>query len=494
MLAQTHDQGDWLYCRVRCPRKSLRTDASTMTWFTRIVDFLLIVALSIGFGWLQLDNRVPQYDENVYIGYAWNLHAHDIYGLARNASTPAPPGGGVAPLYPWVMKMLMRMDSSFEQSIRCHIERGSQSCLNDLRTARRAQLIFVSLMLGLLCVALTALCESRMLSVLACALIILTGAPVEYANHQLTETLYPVPAMLAVCLTALHLTRHQYRYLVIAGLVFGLCALTRPNYWYAGLMLAPLLGVARLFTSPARWSRRLVQGTVSCLVFAIALIAVVSPWLLRNHHHFGKASVTVGYGAQALSSRLSYNEMTNAEFRAGWIYFLPDFGDSLAKRLFPREQYERLAFGNPTGFLGIERTRIRDEIAQATGVRPAHNAVGTKESQIGWALTNYAFNDPVQHFRVSALLAWRGFFVEKLFGLVGGLSLLLILIFSSDRWLKRDLILLLLPALLVLGFNANVSVNIPRYNPLLLLPMAIAMSTILRGFAAQLMPKARARR
>jgi len=221
--------------------------------------------------------------------------------------------------------------------------------------------------------------------------------------------------------------------------------------------------------------------------------ALATTGLARNAALFGQPSLTVGYAAQALSSRLSYNAMRDREFLAGWIYFLPDFGDSLAERLFAERDYARLKFGNPEGFLGSERARIRDAIEAATGVRPAHNAAGGERSPLAFALERYVLTEPWQHARVSLLLAWRGLFVEKLFGLAGALCLAGLLLFGRDRALEQQLALLALPGLLVLGFNANVSVNIPRYNMLLLLPMALAIAQVLLRAAGPLSRRWRAR-
>ncbi len=455
---------------------------------TGIIDFLLIAALALAAGLPALDNRAPRFDENVYIAYAWGVHAHGVFGRAADADTPPPAGGGVAPLYPLALATMMHLDPGLRASLRCHLQAGPAGCSYDFIGARRLQLAFAAMMLGLLAVVLGRLVGRRTPALQTCALVIATGAPAEYANHQLTETLYPLPLMLGMAMLAIGLRRGTLAAMLGAGLLFGLAALTRPNLWYAGLLLIPVVGLARATLCDGRRWRR---GLGAAAVFALALGLVCMPWLARNALAFGKPAITVGYGAQALSSRLSFNAMTGREFRAGWIYFLPDFGDSLAGRLFPAADYARLGFGNPAGFLGVERERIRDEITAATGVRPGHNVVGGPVSPVRWALGRYVLQDPWQHARVSALLAWRGLFVEKLFGLLGALALAGVILFGRNRERRLTLVLLSLPPLVLLAFNANVSVNIPRYNVILLLPMALALATVLQGAALALVRRRR---
>jgi len=454
---------------------------------------LLVAVLAFAIGLPALSDRAPKFDENVYIGYAWGLHAHGVYGRARNPAEPPAPGAGVAPLYPAALALLMRLDADLEASLRCHLAAPAAGCEYRLRGARALQLAYAAVLLGVLSLLLRRLTGSRPLAVLAVLLIVLTGAPAEYANHQLTETLYPLPAMIAVTLTALAILRRRARLHAAAGALLGLVALTRPNYFYAALLWLPLLALVHAAVFGGRWRERAQAGLRAFAAFGLAFALLVSPWLARNAALFGQPSLTVGYAAQALSSRLSYNAMRDREFLAGWIYFLPDFGDSLAERLFAERDYARLKFGNPEGFLGSERARIRDAIEAATGVRPAHNAAGGERSPLAFALERYVLTEPWQHARVSLLLAWRGLFVEKLFGLAGALCLAGLLLFGRDRALEQQLALLALPGLLVLGFNANVSVNIPRYNMLLLLPMALAIAQVLLRAAGPLSRRWRAR-
>jgi hypothetical protein len=108
----------------------------------------------------------------------------------------------------------------------------------------------------------------------------LAGPQLLYEHYLMTEPLFTFLLVLGLLAAVAGLRRSSGRLILVSGLVFGLCALTRPLGQVFPLVLpvAVLLGAA----GGAGWRIRLRQaGRVAALVLiGYALIAL--PWLLRN--------------------------------------------------------------------------------------------------------------------------------------------------------------------------------------------------------------------
>jgi 4-amino-4-deoxy-L-arabinose transferase-like glycosyltransferase len=113
--------------------------------------------------------------------------------------------------------------------------------------------------------------------------LVLTGASLE------SETLFTT-LVLAAVVAALHArsTPHHRRWLVAAGLLTGLAALTRTN----GLALVPLIAWLACGGAPA-WRPRVLRA----LAVGLVAVATVTPWTIRNAevtHAFVPVSTEVG--------------------------------------------------------------------------------------------------------------------------------------------------------------------------------------------------------
>jgi 4-amino-4-deoxy-L-arabinose transferase-like glycosyltransferase len=90
----------------------------------------------------------------------------------------------------------------------------------------------------------------------------------------LTETLFTLLLCGACYCVVLFYQRDRLGYLVGAGLLLGLAALTRSVVWLSVPFLAALL----VLTCKVSWSRRLLAAAAVCLAFAVTL----APWSIRN--------------------------------------------------------------------------------------------------------------------------------------------------------------------------------------------------------------------
>ena len=115
--------------------------------------------------------------------------------------------------------------------------------------------------------------------------------------------------------------------------------------------------------------------------------------------------------------------MRHDEWAAGFAYYLPLTRANLQSAGIPEESFEPFDDDSGTGFRQIDRRRYPRRRAQLwTDNNPA--IVGLDElGQQRWVNDTMAdeaiahlLADPVQHLKVSLLLAWRGVFAEERLG------------------------------------------------------------------------------
>jgi hypothetical protein len=287
---------------------------------------------------------------------------------------------------------------------------------------------------------------------------------VGFARGILTENLVcPLFLGYSIC-QFLAVKRSSWRLAILAGVLLGLTALTRPSFLYLGYVTA-LLGLVLLAFGPAR--RRVA---IVCLVVGVVASLTVLPWMLRNLVELGAFDLSRGYSGVILTERVSYDAMTWREYLAGWIYFLPDFGDSLAHRLFDAADFVRLGWDDkPTSFYSVAHAQLQAETVAAAGGAAHH---------VFYLIRHYILPDLPKYTAVTLLLMWRGLWVSKYFGLLCAPMLGGRLI-ADLRARHYDLALFAAPAIFMLGLHAALSVNISRYNVGLIPPMSIAAALVL---------------
>lgn len=378
----------------------------------------------------------------------------------------ARPGRFFAPAYPLLVHAVARLDPRLDASIRCHV-RHAQTPAADACPRSFGTLVALQVVLwGLVALAVfhigLRVSRSETVAWLAMLIALATGEPGYFARTYLSENL-TVPAFVLFMLFALRAadTQKLADYAVAGGLL-GIAALARPAYAYLLYALAPLL----LAASVVRWKSLPSPLPRHVLAFILAAFLVLSPWMIRNLMVFGDVSLSKGYAEVILPQRLAYNQMSWGEWAVAWLYWLPDFGDNLAKRLFRPELWERLSWNHPQSFylqggLGDFVQRIVAQTSSDAEVMPL-------------LLKTYLLGDLFKHLVVTLPLTMRGLGVGGYLSVAGG-----VLAWPAMRSLHRDgrLVVFLaaaLPPLLMAGLHGFVSVNIQRYN----LPMIAVYAVI----------------
>lgn len=137
-------------------------------------------------------------------------------------------------------------------------------------------------------------------------LLLVGGTLIVYSSFELSETLATATLVAAVAASIAALDRRSLGVAAIAGILFALSALTRPQ---ALLMIAPFAVWLALAAGPGPWKKRLMVGG-GLLLAAILLIA---PWTIRNAvrvHAFVPIST---YGGEAFF--LANNPKADGNFR-----------------------------------------------------------------------------------------------------------------------------------------------------------------------------------
>lgn len=131
-----------------------------------------------------------------------------------------------------------------------------------------------------------------------------------YSMHFLSETPFCLWLALAVWLTIRAVQSPSMGAHVVAGICWGLSVLTRPHI----LLALPIVVMIPLLVSVARRPKHLMAlATQVCVV-----VAVVSPWVIRNAVVMGKPTIATISGIGFWGSN---NEMTlnDPEYRGRWV-------------------------------------------------------------------------------------------------------------------------------------------------------------------------------
>lgn len=290
-----------------------------------------------------------------------------------------------------------------------------------------------------------------------------------YTGYILTEPLFLMTAGLFLwSWLAAWLAPTRRLLWLLAGLALALCMLVKPAW--NGLL--PLLLLLLAWTGWRRPDLRPQQfRNMLLLVLGYALLA--GPFLLRNGLVLGHWSLSdPGYLIASLSHRLAFNMMTWDECLTGLLHYLPDFGDSLARRLLGPEAGLRIGWDAASYYI-----HGRDVVHP--GVR--HMEAGAALYRL---LADYVMSDPFKNAAVTLLLAWRGLFVGGKWALLALLLAWPVLMRQASPDLSRRWLILLLPALGMLLLNAQASVSLQRYNLALIPAFAVILALLVQGLVA----------
>lgn len=428
--------------------------------------FAILIALSLIVGLGAMTPKFPQSDAIRYITYALNLHDHGVFSLdAVTSGGPPAASSAHSPLYPMWLAAFLRIDPALADSLRCAARPNSTAadCPRAFRSVVAAQLALAGVFLGCVWLFARRLSGSDLFAWIAAICALLARNPWQYANQFLTEALLiPLLGLFILFLTIAYQDRKPL-WMLAAGGMLGLAALTRPAYVYLFLaMIAVLTLVAAM-----RWARRLF---LACILFALAYGAVVTPWMIRNAALTDRFALTTGYAGDILAQRVAYNRMTWPEWGVSFVFWLPDFGDTLAHALFAKPSYAKLDWEEGSYYATVAPALYKSYSSQ----------VSNPDEIVSHILRTEILANPVKHALVTLPLAFRAIFIAKYWG-VAGLACFVALAIYSVRRRDYTILILSLPIWFMVAFHALISVSIPRYNLALIPFYAYAMAWVIHG-------------
>jgi len=409
-------------------------------------------------------HQAPYADEVTYMSVAETLYDNGIYGDGtftgvNEAKSKNGEGMFFAPLYPAFLNALMHLSPDFAQTAKCSVKHRKPVVIEEKCAPLNLGILIIAqsilMALGAACAFAAAyvLTNHRGAAWIA-ILFIFTGKDyAELTIVSMSESLL-LPlfnfSMLAA-LIAWH--KRTAPWTIACAIGFGLLCLARPSFLYMLICAVPFLMIFAL-------KARQIRPVALLLLFSVLCASVIAPWVIRNGTKIGVWDISYGLAPFTFAQRAAYNDMTWTEWGVSFIYGLPSFGDNLAEDLFPEEYYKRFSYDDLDGFYQHGNRDLRADTLKEAGSYEAH---------FSYLLKHYLFAEPFKHVMVTFSLVWRGMWVGGKLALIAlpALAVFLIVALQRKRW---DFLLYGMAPVFMLGFHGFTSVNVARYN-LVLLPV-----------------------
>jgi 4-amino-4-deoxy-L-arabinose transferase-like glycosyltransferase len=411
-------------------------------------------------------------DSGAYMPLAKELVDRGVYTDGRYsehsvAHGPENQGMFFAPLYPALLAGIMALDHDLYERVACHTSQTHgdyERCGHDFGLLLPVHILLASISVFLIWLTGWVLTGRYRVAWIGLALGCMAQAYAYYTAMIMTENLiFPLFTATTLCAAAAW-KKKSARVWLLCGIFLGLSALTRPAFVYILYVGLPAL---ILFTL---WNKNLTprQKFSWPLLLLAGYALTAGPWILRNGLTMNQYAISKGYDVFILTQRISFNDMNWKEFGVSFIHGLPGFGDSLAEYLFKPEDYERFDYDNPGGFYGV-RIAVRDRTLHEAGSVPNHLSYVIKH-EIGGNL--------FKHVMVTFSMAWRGMWISKAWGLVAiPLFAIACILALRRRW--TEFFIFAIPPWFMLGFHAFTSVNVTRYNLILIPCLSLAVAVLL---------------
>ncbi|MCA9247183.1 MAG: glycosyltransferase family 39 protein [Planctomycetales bacterium] len=218
---------------------------------------VLLLATLIRSGWLAADWASLTADPDAYWQLGENLAQCGTLGFRRQGESEIRPTAYRPPLYPLLIAMATRLGENRSLLAALHLALGVAACLWIYGAARRWL--------------------STGWAALAALMVAVDPLLLRHSSLVMTETL--AAALVAAVLYVESVVQEpaSWRKPLVQGLLIGLLALCRPVFLLFAIVYAATPRTLESSTGNA-WRRM--------LVFAVAFVLVLTPWLARNRWHW----------------------------------------------------------------------------------------------------------------------------------------------------------------------------------------------------------------
>jgi hypothetical protein len=453
--------------------------ADRSSFMVRTINFGIVAAslLTIGLSILSRpDWKLRDFDQVFYITIAYDLDRYGIFsdGIfdpVDSSVQPAQPGMFFGPVFPAMVVAVMKLDHRFAEAVRCSVEsnRGhrDESTCEAYEVPIRI-LNSVLLAIGVAAIGLAAdLIFRRPPWTFLLAVLFATAAVANEADifsFVMTESaIFAIYSVFAWTFLRALMRPGVMRF-AIAGATLGLLSLTKPSF---AVLLPAAVAIVLAF---GHWITKISRNLIGVysLIFALAFMCIVAPWMVRNYISLGKFGLTKEYASAALVERFAYNDMTTQEFFLAFPYCMPGIGDLLFDKVYGADSMHRFMYHTPGSFFHTGRERRDALIEQNSQIDPLIGQLVHDELASNWP----------HYLAVNIPLAWCGMWP-------GGIVTLLLLplfiasVLRAVRTHEPSLLFYAAPAVLMLGLHAAVGNHYTRYNLILIGPYSVGAAWII---------------
>jgi hypothetical protein len=453
------------------------TDYSSFTLRALKLGVVAASLLTIGLSILtRPDWKLRDFDQVFYVTIAYDLDRYGtfsdgIFDPVDSSVQPARPGMFFGPVFPAMVFAVMRLDHRFAEAVHCSVD--SNRGHRDESTCEAYEVpirILNSLLLaiGAAAIGLAAdLIFRRPPWTFAVAVFFATAALANEAHifsFVMTESaIFAIYSVFAWTLLRA-LMRPGVSRFAIAGATLGLLSLTKPSF---AVLLPAALAIVFAF---GYWITKISRNLIGthALIFALAFMCIVAPWMVRNSISLGKFGITKEYGSAVLVERFAYDDMTAQEFFLAFPYCTPGIGDLLFDKINGSDSMHRFMYHTPGSFFHTGRERRGALIEQHGQIDPLIGELVRDEMATNWW----------RYLLVNIPLAWCGMWPG------GIVTLLLLPLFAASalqavRAREPTLIFYTAPAVLMLALHAAVANHYTRYNLILIGPYSVGAAWII---------------
>lgn len=448
---------------------------ATLGWPGRLLCVLAVFAILLTAVMSRPEKRLTDFDQAFYLSIAYDISRHGVFSngiLATGDRTPDSPAPGMffMPVYPALVAAAMAIDPRFDRAVECHVlaQREKRDLTGCEFYARPIHILHAALQtLAVVAIALTAFVifggTSGALLAGGLAMLALV-AKADLFSFVMTGSTSVALFSAAALPFVLGLKTGRIGASLAAGGLLGLLILARPSFAAMAPMWALAMLAGRRWVGRESWTR----AGAAALALAAACILVVSPWIVRNAIAVGKAGLSEEYGSAAIVERLAYNTMTAQEFALAFPYCIPVAGPALVSATAGPQAMSRFAWDRPGSFFKVGRAHREALLQQYGKLDPVMPQVIRAEFEA----------NGLKHMLTTVPLAWCGLWISNVWSLV-----LLPFFFAAlaVAWQRGAWLFLLYaaPALLMVGLHAAVSNHYPRYNLMLIGPIAVGTAWLL---------------
>ena len=411
--------------------------------------------------------EIPKFDAIGYLQIANHLNTLGIFTDPWGNSH----GNFFAPLYPFILSIISTFDVNLISSIKCFSNEIKICDIKGLYSIFVFQAFLGGLIYYIISLIILKITKSKIVSLLSVIIIIISESFSEFFSTILIETVsfFIFVLFLFIWLKLFQEKKFSNRNLIYLAILLGLLTLLKPSYQYLfyGVILFFFI---RIYLSK---NNEKINNT-NLLVFIISFYIILIPWCLRNYFVLDSFSLTSDYASYILAQRVAYNLMSWQEYFTSFIFWLPDFGDHLSKKIFDETQYLKLTWDYPESYYIIGQTSFKDNTLLLAGENSKH-------------LYYLVFNEIIpnfhKHILVSIPIALRGMWVGSYATFIPFIFLPLSLKIMYEKRILNLFLIFAFPSIFILLFNAFVSVNVVRYNIPIIIPFSLSFCICVLTFS-----------